>query len=133
MTFHYIEKSHSHAHDCLICIGTQTQWLTRTDALRTGAVLSADGGGNEGALRRHPEAVKNTLAVAEQCNLEIEFGKLHFPVFAPPEHFTREGYLRKLIAEGLLRRYTLHAKAEGKESSWRGLMIQRGCRRTKFL
>ena len=59
--------------------------------------------------------MKNTLEVAEKCNLEIEFGKLHYPVFTPPEHFTREGYLRKLLAEGLFRRYTIHAKAEGKE------------------
>ena len=62
-----------------------------------------------------PEAVKNTLEVAEKCNVEIEFGKLHYPVFHPPEHFTREGYLRQWLAEGLFRRYTIHAKAEGKE------------------
>jgi DNA polymerase-3 subunit alpha len=113
---HYIEKSHSHAHDCLICIGTQTQ-LADTKRLRyepeqfylrTAEEMKA-------RFADTPEAVKNTLEVAEKCNLEIEFGKLHYPVFAPPEHFTREGYLRKLIAEGLFRRYTLHAKAEGKE------------------
>ena len=62
-----------------------------------------------------PEAVKNTLEVAEKCNLEIKFGELHYPVFHPPEHFTREGYLRQWLAEGLFRRYTIHAKAEGKE------------------
>ncbi len=62
-----------------------------------------------------PEAVQNTLEVAEKCNLEIEFGKLHYPVFHPPEHFTREGYLRQLLAEGLQRRYSIHARAEGKE------------------
>ena len=52
---HYVEKSHSHAHDCLICIGTQTQ-LTDTKRLqvRGAAVLSAFGGGDEGALRRGP-------------------------------------------------------------------------------
>jgi DNA polymerase-3 subunit alpha len=113
---HYIEKSHSHAHDCLICIGTQTQ-LADTKRmryepeqfyLRTAEEMKA-------RFAETPEAIKNTLDVAGKCNLEIEFGKLHFPVFAPPEHFTREGYLRKLIAEGLLRRYTLRAKAEAKE------------------
>ena len=62
-----------------------------------------------------PEAVKNTLEVAEKCNLEIKFGKLHYPVFHPPEHFTREGFLRKWLAEGLFTRYTIHAQAEGKE------------------
>src|SRR5208282_3075532 len=60
---------------------------------------------------------KNTLEVAEKCNLEIQVdGKsLHYPVFHPPEHFTREGYLRQWLAEGLFRRYTVHARAEGKE------------------
>ena len=62
-----------------------------------------------------PEAVQNTLEVAEKCNLEIEFGKLHYPVFHPPEHFTREGYLRQLLAEGLRKRYGIHARAEGHE------------------
>jgi len=116
MTFIYIEKSHSHAHDCLICIGTQTQLAdTKTDALRAGAILPAHGGGNEGALRDSPEAIKNTLEVAGKCNLEIEFGKFHFPVFAPPEHFTREGYLHKCDRGRIVPRYTIHAKAEGKE------------------
>ena len=62
-----------------------------------------------------PEAVQNTLEVAEKCNLEIEFGKLHYPVFHPPEHFTREGYLRHLLAEGLRTRYGIHARAEGED------------------
>jgi DNA polymerase-3 subunit alpha len=113
---HYVEKSHSHAHDCLICIGTQTQ-LADTKRmryepeqfyLRTAEEMKA-------RFAETPDAVKNTLEVAEKCNVEIEFGKLHYPVFTPPEHFTREGYLRKLLAEGLFRRYTIHAKAEGKE------------------
>src|SRR2546430_1037202 len=66
-------------------------------------------------FKETPEAVKNTREVADKCNLEIEFGKLHYPVFHPPEHFTREGYLRQWLAEGLFARYTIHAKAEGKE------------------
>src|SRR5664280_185728 len=113
---HYIEKSHSHAHDCLICIGTQTQ-LADTKRmryepeqfyLRTEEEMKA-------RFADTPEAVKNTLEVAEKCNLEIDFGKLHFPVFHPPEHFTREGYLRKLLAEGLQKRYGIHARAEGEK------------------
>ncbi len=119
---HYIEKSHSHAHDCLICIGTQTQ-LADTKRmryepeqfyLRTAEEMKA-------RFADTPEAVKNTLEVAEKCNLEIEFGKLHYPVFTPPEHFTREGYLRQWLAEGLFRRYTIHAKAEGKEFVVKGI------------
>ncbi len=62
-----------------------------------------------------PEAVTNTLEVAEKCNLEIEFGKLHYPVFHPPEHFTREGFLRQWLVEGLQRCYTIQARVEGDE------------------
>jgi len=115
---HYIDKSHSHAHDCLVCIGTQT---TLADPKRLSAgyvpeqfyLRSAEE--MKARFAEVPHAVTNTLAVAERCNLEIKFGGDHFPVFQPPEHFTREGYLRHQLAEGLFRRYTLHAKAEGPE------------------
>jgi DNA polymerase-3 subunit alpha len=113
---HYVEQGHSHAHDCLICIGTQTQlndtkrmkYVERQFYLRSAEEMRA-------RFAEAPEALTNTLEVAEKCNLEIEFGKLHYPVFHPPEHFTREGYLRKLLADGLLTRYGLHARAEGQE------------------
>ena len=115
---HYIEKNHSHAHDCLVCIGTQSLlsdpkrmsagYAPEQFYLRSAEEMKA-------RFAEVPEAVQNTLAVAEMCNLEIEFGKLHYPVFHPPEHFTREGFLRQWLAEGLFTRYTLHAKAAGKE------------------
>ena len=113
---HYIEKNHSHAHDCLICIGTQTQ-LADTKRLRYEPEQFYLRPAEEMKARfaDTPDAVKNTLEIAEKCNLEIEFGKLHYPVFHPPEHFTREGFLRQWLAEGLFRRYTIHARAEGKE------------------
>src|ERR1043166_8712615 len=111
---HYVEKSHSHAHDCLICIGTQTQ-LADTRRMKYAEEQFYVRSPEEMKARfaEVPEAIQNTLEVAEKCNLEIEFGKLHYPVFHPPETFTREGYLRHLLAEGLHRRYTLKARAEG--------------------
>jgi DNA polymerase-3 subunit alpha len=115
---HYIEKGHSHAHDCLVCIGTQ-DLLSNPKRMGAGYVpeqfylRSAEE--MKARFAEVPEAVLNTLEVAEKCNLEIKFGGNKYPVFHPPEHFTREGYLRQQLAEGLFRRYTLHAKAEGNE------------------
>jgi len=115
---HYIEKGHSHAHDCLVCIGTQ-DLLSNPKRMGAGYVpeqfylRSADE--MKARFAEVPDAVKNTLEVVEKCNLEIKFGGNKYPVFTPPEHFTREGYLRHQLAEGLFRRYTLHAKAEGHE------------------
>ena len=113
---HYVEKSHSHAHDCLICIGTQTQ-LADTKRLRYAEQQFYLRSAEEMKARfaEIPEAVQNTLEVAEKCNLEIEFGKLHYPVFHPPEHFTREGYLRHLLTAGLRKRYGIQARVEGHE------------------
>src|SRR6185369_6454849 len=113
---HYVEKTHSHAHDALICIGTQSllsdskrmRYAPEQFYLRSAEEMKA-------IFADTPEAVQNTLEVAEKCNLEIEFGKLHFPAFHPPEHFTREGLLRKFIAEGLQERYGIQARVEGEE------------------
>jgi DNA polymerase III subunit alpha len=117
---HYINKGDAHAHDCLVCIGTQD---LLSNPKRMGASYLPEQAPfflrpaeeMKSRFADTPEAVKNTLEVAEKCNLEIEFGKLHYPVFHPPEHFTREGFLRQWLAEGLFRRYTIHAKAEEKE------------------
>ncbi len=113
---HYVEKNHSHAHDCLVCIGTQTllsdpKRMSRNYPKEQFYLRSAEE--MKAGFSEVPEAVQNTMELAEQCNLEIEFGKLHYPVFHPPEHFTREGYLRHLLAEGLRVRYGIHARTEG--------------------
>jgi DNA polymerase III subunit alpha len=115
---HYVNKGDSHAHDCLVCIGTQ-DLLSNPKRMSAGYVpeqfflRSAEE--MKARFAETPDAVKNTLEVAEKCNLEIKFNQLHYPVFHPPEHFTREGFLRKWLAEGLFTRYTIHAQAEGKE------------------
>jgi len=115
---HYVEKSHSHAHDCLVCIGTQSM-LSDPKRMSAGYPKEQFYLRSEEEMRARfaevPEALKHTVEIAEKCNLEIEFGNLHYPVFHPPEHFTREGYLRHLLAHGLRQRYGIHARAEGEE------------------
>ncbi len=113
---HYIERGHSHAHDCLICIGTQAQlaetkrmkYVENQFYLRSAEEMKA-------LFAEVPDAVQNTLEVAEKCNVEFDFKTLHYPLYEPPEHFSREGYLRHLLADGMQRRYTLQVRAEGKE------------------
>jgi DNA polymerase-3 subunit alpha len=111
---HYIDRKHWQAHDCLICIGTQSllsdtkrmRYVQEQFYLRSAEEMKA-------LFAEIPAAVQNTLEVAEKCNVEFDFKTLHYPVFQPPEMFSREGYLRHLLAEGLFRRYTIRARAEG--------------------
>ncbi len=113
---HYVEQGHAHAHDCLICIGTQSQladskrmrYADQQFYLRSAEEMKA-------RFAEAPEAILNTVEVAEKCNLKIEFNKLHYPVFHPPEHYTREGYLRQLLAEGLRKRYGIGTRVDGEK------------------
>ena len=47
-----------------------------------------------------PEAITNTEAIAEKCQVDFEFGKMHLPVYSAPSPYTSEGYLKKLCLEG---------------------------------
>ncbi|MBI5687588.1 MAG: DNA polymerase III subunit alpha [Verrucomicrobia bacterium] len=107
---HYIKPEHSHAHDCLICIGHQTT-LTDEKRMRYSSDQFYMKSAEEMAklFAEVPEALKNTLAIAEQCNLRIGFGGNLYPNFDPPAGESREGYLRKLCIEGVRRRYDFDA------------------------
>jgi DNA polymerase III subunit alpha len=70
-----------------------------------------------------PDAVANTLEVAEKCDLKLDFHKKHYPVFVPPtlvnKSFTQEErkqttacFLRQLCEEGIEKRYTPVALAK---------------------
>ena len=113
---HYVERGHWKAHDCLICLGTQAQM---SDAKRMRyqpeQFYLRSAGEMKALFHEVPEAVLNTVQVAEQCDLTIKYGKgaEHYPVFQPPETWTREGYLRLLLCEGLEKRYGLRAHVEG--------------------
>ncbi len=52
-----------------------------------------------------PEALDNTLKLAERCSLELDLGSTHLPRFEVPTGETPEEHLEKLAWEGLRRRY----------------------------
>ena len=56
-----------------------------------------------------PEALTNTLLIAERCSLDLGFKGYHLPQFGVPEGDTPQSYLRRLCEEGIQRRYGEHA------------------------
>ncbi|HEX9067121.1 MAG TPA: DNA polymerase III subunit alpha, partial [Ktedonobacterales bacterium] len=53
-----------------------------------------------------PEALKNTMRIAEQCEVEIPWGRHLLPVFPVPDGFTnQEDYLYHLCLAGVRERY----------------------------
>ncbi|MBI5124344.1 MAG: DNA polymerase III subunit alpha [Candidatus Omnitrophica bacterium] len=104
---HYLEREHSRAHDLLLCIQTQTniddpnRMRLQTDEFyfKSKQEMARIFGNTA------PEALKNTIEIAEKCNIEFDFKSVHLPQYKVPEGKTRELYLRELVHEGLKRRY----------------------------
>jgi len=103
---HYLEAGHARAHEALLCIQTgasmsdPNRWKFSTQEFY---VKSAEEMAR--VFAEIPEACRNTLAVAERCNLTLDFGKFHLPRYVVPEGHTLETYLEELAREGLKRRY----------------------------
>ncbi len=60
-------------------------------------------------FREVPEALNNTLEIAERCNVNLDFTEYHLPHFDVPDGHTEESYLRHLCEQGLEKRYGKHA------------------------
>jgi DNA polymerase-3 subunit alpha len=57
------------------------------------------------AFAQYPEAIENTLKIADMCNLEIELGKWKMPIFEVPEGYDPKSYLKKLVDDRISERY----------------------------
>jgi len=103
---HYIVPEDAEAHDILLCLQTN-KTLNDPDRLRMSDnsyyLKSPEEMGQ--LFADLPEALENTLRVAELCNLELEFGRVELPEFPLPAGHTPESYLRQLCEEGMHRRY----------------------------
>jgi DNA polymerase-3 subunit alpha len=103
---HYLEPGHEEAQDVLLCIQTGR---TVADEKRMRAVAGLHLASPEEMKRAfadHPEAVRNTLAVAERCNLRLDFGRPLLPEFPLPEGETdTEAYFRRLAWAALGERF----------------------------
>jgi len=104
--FHYIQKSHAFAHEALMSIGTQTT-LDDQNRMRfaTNEFYFKSPEEMESVFSEVPEAVSNTIKIANMCNLELDLNSIHLPHFNPPENKTRDGLLKELVEEGLKKRY----------------------------
>jgi len=103
---HYINQDDARLQDILLAIQTQSL-LSEPDRmrmsddsyyLRTPQEMSQ-------LFAEVPEALSNTLLIAERCNVDLGFKGYHLPDFPVPEGFTAETYLRYLCEKGARKRY----------------------------
>ncbi|MFN0137402.1 MAG: DNA polymerase III subunit alpha [Phycisphaerae bacterium] len=103
---HYLRKDDREAHDVLCCISTRDK-MSNEDRFRlsTGEFYLKSPEEMAAALPAYPQALENTLRVAEMCNLSFDFSKRYAPVYRPPQQKTPEAYLRERVLEGVKWRY----------------------------
>jgi DNA polymerase III subunit alpha len=102
---HFLERSHHEAHDVLICIGTGSMIHDERRLHYPTEVYFKSAEEMQAVFSEVPEALSNTLRIAEACDLKLEFGVSKYPAYSPPEGKSREEYLRELCADGLRERY----------------------------
>ncbi len=103
---HYLRREDDEAQDILLCMQGKKKkddpnrmCMTGNDfSFRTTAQMIAD-------FKDTPEAIENTVKIADMCNVEIELGKTQLPYFEVPDGFGQSSYLRKLCENGLEKRY----------------------------
>ncbi len=96
---HYLAKEDSKTHKVLTSIQTNNSLEFETDEfyLKSGEEMSE-------LFPNIPEAVENTVKIADMCNFDFEFGKLFLPAFVPSDGSSAQEFFVKSCREGLERR-----------------------------
>src|SRR5213592_3027704 len=102
---HFLRRSDHDAHDVMLCIGTGKLVQDESRMRYVPELYLKSSSEMWDIFREFPEAITNTLEIAERCNLELEFGRSKYPEYPVPDGKTRERYLRELCYKGLHERY----------------------------
>jgi len=102
---HYLEKKDSRYHDVLLCI--QTGATVNSDnrmRFSTEELYVKSPEEMIESFKDTPEAIANTIEIAERCNFEMRLGEVHLPDFPLSEGETLDGVIEARAKAGLERR-----------------------------
>lgn len=105
---HFLNKKDHESHDAMICIGTGSLLMDENRKRYSPEVYLKTTAEMARLFRETPEAISNTLRIAEMCQVEIHLDATSsekYPQFDSPDGTPREMYFRKICFEGLRNRY----------------------------
>ena len=102
---HYVNTEDREVHDVLLCIQTGKSVLDEDRMRYNGDFSMKSPEIMKAAFPDHPEAIENTLKIAEKCNVDIDLGQNLLPNFPAPQNESPKNYLRKLCEEGIEKKY----------------------------
>ena len=104
---HYLKKEDAYNHEVLLCIQTGKK-MSDEDRMRfeTDELYIKSPEEMNDYFMNFPDAIENTVRIAEKCNVEFEFGNTILPNYDVPEGFeTHYDYIKKLCYDGIKKRY----------------------------
>ena len=104
---HYTRKEDAYNHEVLLCIQTGKK-MSDVDRMRfaTDDFYIKSPEEVKEFFPNLPEALENTVKIAEKCNVEFEFGHTILPNYEVPKEFsTHYDYFKKLCDDGIKIRY----------------------------
>ena len=104
---HYLRKEDAYNHEVLLCIQTGKK-MSDEDRMsfETDELYIKSQEEMMEYFKNVPEAIENTIKIAEKCNVEFEFGHTILPNYEVPAEFkTHFEYLKKLTDDGIKNRY----------------------------
>lgn len=110
---HYLTQEEAKAHDVLLCIQTG-KTVDDPNRLRfsTNQLYFKSPEEMMTLFSDLPEAIENTLHIADRCNLELTFGHSHLPRYPLPAEETMDSRLKKEARAGLEQRLTLKGQLD---------------------
>ena len=123
---HYLRREESELQDVLMCIQMQ-KTVEDQDRMRfeTEEFYLKSEEEMASLFPNVPEALENTVRIAEQCNMEFTFGNYHLPEFKLPPGETNVGYFRKLCLQGFAKRYPNPTEQHTKQLEYEMQMIEK--------
>ena len=111
---HYLKKEDSYNHEVLLCIQTGKR-MTDEDRMKfeTDDFYVKSPEEMSEYFKNIPEAIENTVEIANKCNVDFEFGHTILPNYDVPEEFeTHFDYLKKLCDDGIKIKYAENVTKE---------------------
>ncbi|MHB8882917.1 MAG: DNA polymerase III subunit alpha [Thermodesulfovibrionales bacterium] len=103
---HYLKKEDAKAHDALLCIQTaRTLKDTNRMKLSSDEFYFKSPEEMKEAFSETPEAIANTIAIAERCNVSFKLGESLLPRYKVESGETPDELLQKLATSGLEAKY----------------------------
>jgi DNA polymerase III subunit alpha len=122
---HYLLKEHASTHEVLLCVQTgktlldpdRMRFSTQEFYVKSPEEMAA-------AFPDHPEAITNTLEVAERCNVEFDFDNFIYPNYELEEGQTADSTFEKMTRDGLEKRWPTILRDSGPDADEAALRKQ---------